>query len=372
MNRRTWLTLTALVAALLLLSAVPILAQEGGDKPQPPSDAYCLLCHSQPDQTWTLPSGETLSLTIDPSILAGSVHGEGLETPVHCADCHIDQRFPHEVQSVQTAREFRLQRYASCRTCHEDQYTRAQDSVHGEALRSGELAAAVCVDCHGAHDIQSSHEPRSAISLTCGRCHGAIFDQYRDSVHGVALFDEDNPDVPTCIDCHGVHDIQNPTTSLFRVRSPELCATCHANSELMDQYGISTNVFNSYLTDFHGSTVALFEQQDPTTPTNKAVCYDCHGVHNIQAVGDGETLAIRENLLETCRECHPDATADFPDAWIGHYAPTAETAPQLLVANGVNAVVLPVVLGLFGILLVVDLIGRVRRRITRPPSGPGA
>ena len=34
--------------------------------------------------------------------------------------------------------------------------------------------------------------------------------QYRESVHGDALV-HGNPDVPTCIDCHGVHDIPDPT-----------------------------------------------------------------------------------------------------------------------------------------------------------------
>ena len=51
----------------------------------------------------------------------------------------------------------------------------------------------------------------------------------------------------------------------------------------MQKYGISTEVFNTYVADFHGTTVTLFERQHPDQPTNKAVCTDCHGVHDIQA-----------------------------------------------------------------------------------------
>lgn len=334
------------------------------EAPPEASNAYCLLCHSKPDQVWHLPDGETLSVTIDPAVLAGSVHGEtGDHAALACADCHPNFRYPHPVSLSQSVREFQVERYAVCRNCHEDQYTRAQDSVHGEFIRAGRLEAATCVDCHGGHNIQPPDEPRQRISLTCGRCHGAIFEEYRNSVHGAALLDEANPDVPTCIDCHGVHNIGDPTTTLFRVRSPELCAKCHANADLMGKYNISTNVFDSYLTDFHGSTVVLFEQESPNVVTNKAVCYDCHGVHNIQAVNkDDGVSSIRANLVTVCRECHPDANADFSDAWIGHYPATQTTHPFFYFLNRLYDVFIPVALGVLVVVIASDLFRRLFRR----------
>lgn len=330
------------------------------------SNAYCLLCHSQPGQVWTLPSGETVSLTIDPSILAKSAHGDSSSKgPLACADCHGNYSYPHPVQTVQTHRQFTLDRYASCRTCHEDEYTRSQDSVHGVALRAGRPEAAVCVDCHGSHDIQKPDQPRERISLTCGKCHGAIFDQYRNSVHGKALLAENNQDVPTCVDCHGVHNIQNPTTATFRAGSPEVCSKCHANPDLMAKYNISTQVLDSYLSDFHGSTVALFEQQDPKLPTNKAVCFDCHGVHNIQPVKNGDVSPIRDNLLTTCRQCHPDANVNFPNAWIGHYPATLASHPALYVVNGLYNVLIPVTVGIAVLLIASDFFRRFRGRFSR-------
>ncbi|MBK9124054.1 MAG: cytochrome c3 family protein [Chloroflexi bacterium] len=353
--------LSAIVAGTALAQdAEPEATPEG---PPQPSNAYCLLCHSAPDQTWSLPSGETLSLTIDPAVLAGSVHGDRSEGgALACADCHPGFTFPHPVSTAQSIRGFRIERYAVCRTCHEDQYTRAQDSVHGAALRSGQLEAATCVDCHGGHDIQTPNEPRQRVSLTCGRCHGAIFEEYQNSIHGSALLDEDNADVPTCTNCHGVHDIQNPATNLARVRSPQLCAECHADTELMAKYDISTHVFESYLTDFHGSTIALFEQQDPTVATNKPVCYDCHSVHSIKAMDEEGQASIREHLVETCAECHPGASASFPDAWIGHYPSTPENHPVLYASHQAYNLLVPGVLGVLALAGLTEVIRRLLRR----------
>ncbi len=337
-----------------------------------PSNEYCLLCHSQPGRTWTLPSGETLSLTVDAHMLADSVHGtKSSKGALDCADCHTDQRFPHKPEPAQTIREFQIERYQSCKNCHEKEYTKSQDSVHAAAINSGTLEAATCVDCHGSHDIQTPDVPRQRISLTCGKCHGAIFDQYRNSVHGSALFAADsNPDVPTCIDCHGVHNINDPTTNLFRVRSPELCAKCHADEKLMSKYNITSNVFDSYLTDFHGTTVALFNQEDPKVATNKAVCYDCHGVHDIAKVDASNSKVIRENLLTTCKQCHPGATADFPAAWVGHFPPTIESQPLLFIVNTFYKVLIPVVVGGFLFLVLTDIIRRIRQRFgSRAKSG---
>ena len=220
-------------------------AQEDDGEPEQvaesdaPSNDYCLLCHSNPDRVWELPSGETLSLHVDAELLAGSVHGaDNPEGALACADCHVNHRFPHEPSTAQNIREFQIERYASCRTCHEDQYTRSNDSVHGQAISEGQLDAATCVDCHGSHNVQVPNEPRERVSVTCGQCHGAIFTEYRESVHGQALFEDQNEDVPTCIDCHGVHDISDPTVASYRVRSPQICADCHADEELMSEYGI--------------------------------------------------------------------------------------------------------------------------------------
>jgi predicted CXXCH cytochrome family protein len=341
------------------------LIQNGFFTNDAPDNAYCLSCHSQPDFTLTFDNGDTKSLTIDPEAFDGSVHGEGNQwQPLQCTNCHEGATYPHEPIRATSAREYSLERYPVCRECHDHNYEKALDSVHGAAIAAGKEEAAVCTDCHHTHDTPPPDEPRERISHTCEQCHSTIFNEYASSVHGDALLTESNPDVPTCIECHGVHNINDPTTALARVRSPLLCAGCHANAELMDQYGISTDVFNTYVADFHGTTVTLFEHQDPNVETNKAVCYDCHGVHSIRAPDDPEA-GIKANLLVTCQQCHPDATDDFSDAWTSHFRPSLEHNTLVYLVNLFYQIVIPATVGFFGLLVSTDIYRRIRMRLSK-------
>ncbi|MCA9932588.1 MAG: cytochrome c3 family protein [Anaerolineales bacterium] len=323
---------------------------------------YCLSCHSQPDFTLTFPNGDTKSLTVDADAFHNSVHGVNNPwNPLNCTDCHQNYTFPHEPVTSQSLREYNLDRYTLCIRCHEQQYEKTLDSTHGVALEAGNWDAAVCTDCHGNHDTPPPDEPRQRISHTCQKCHSEIFDEYAESIHGTALLEESNPDVPTCIDCHGVHNINDPTTALFRVRSPELCANCHADDELMAKYDISTDVFDTYVADFHGTTVTLFEHQDPNVETNKAVCYDCHGVHNIKAPDDPDA-GIKANLLVTCQQCHPNASENFPDSWTSHFKPSLEHNPLVYLINLFYQIVIPTTVVFLSFLVLTDVYRKIRMR----------
>lgn len=328
---------------------------------------YCLACHSQPDFTLTLDNGEELSLTIDHMKLAESVHGtDNPWQPLNCTDCHGNIRFPHE-EPVGTGslREYRVANYERCASCHEQQYEQTLDDVHGAVLQSGDLAGAVCTDCHGAHDTPTPNEPRGRISNTCAQCHEEIHAEYVDSVHGEALEQESNPDVPTCIDCHGVHNIVDPTTTVYRARSPLICARCHADEELMAKYDISTAVFSTYVEDFHGTSAVLFDPMaDPNAPFNEAVCYDCHGVHDIQSPDDPES-GISANLVETCQKCHPNANESFTAAWTSHYEPSLQNNTGVFLVETFYRIVIPLTVGGLGFLVMTDVYRRVRLRFGR-------
>jgi predicted CXXCH cytochrome family protein len=251
-----------------------------------------------------------------------------------------------------------------CSRCHLSQYEDALDSVHGAALQAGNRNAAVCTDCHTAHAVQdwvndetgeTLPEARILIPQTCAQCHNEIYQSYVTSVHGEALTEENNPDVPTCIDCHGVHNIEDPTTTEFRLASPQLCAGCHTDPERMAKYGISTDVLDTYVADFHGTTVTIFEKQSPDQETNKPVCYDCHGVHDIRRADDPEKgLQVKENMLAACQRCHPDASENFPTAWLSHYIPSPEIYPLVYYVDLFYKFFIPTVLGGMGILVVLD------------------
>ena len=334
----------------------------------------CLFCHSNQDLSVQLGSGETLRLTIDPTAYEKSTHGSN---GVTCVTCHTDiESFPHPERTTETLREVKLKYYTSCQQCHEEQFNLTLDSVHQRELAAGNNNAAVCADCHNPHTQQRLTNKdtgelldyaRLHVPETCSQCHSAIYDEYKQSVHGSALTQQGNLDVPTCIDCHGVHNIQSPNTATFRNSTPFLCAECHTNNALMQQYGLSTQVLNTYVADFHGTTVVLFDKSFPDQPTNKPVCTDCHGVHDIVRADDPKKgLSTRENLLARCQTCHPDATANFPDAWMSHYIPSTEKYPIVYYVNLFYKFFIPAVLGPMIILVLMDFGRMMINRFKKP------
>jgi predicted CXXCH cytochrome family protein len=374
---RPILVLTVLVGLLLVLSSQVAMAQEATPTPQPAAppepvvsipNETCLSCHTIEGGHAILPSGEQLSITVDPDTLAGSVHAG-----VACQSCHSDiAGYPHGEIPVETHRDLQVHYSQSCNNCHPAQALEQVDSVHARVRAAGVDEAAVCADCHGSHDIQPiSHEKHPDVPgimsvEACSQCHSTIYEKFKESVHGVPLY-EGSKDVPNCIYCHPAHTAEDPRTLEFRLGSPQICGSCHGDEELMAKYGISTQVFDTYVSDFHGTTVMLFDKTTPDQPTNKAVCIDCHHAHDIRDP-NAEGAQLKENLVVTCQECHPDATTNFADSWLGHYIPTWETAPLVTAVNWFYAILIPAVLLFFIAYIALDIWRRIRERRARRPE----
>lgn len=367
-----WLATGASAASLSQTSSpTPQAGTAGQATPGPLSidDQVCLDCHGTPGLTMTLENGDILELTVLPEDHRNSVHGQ---MGYACVQCHTTVgNYPHPPFEAASLRDASLQLYQACQRCHARQYELASDSVHATALANGNEQAAICTDCHTAHQVRRLNDPdtgeltqeaRLWIPQTCAKCHSAIYGKYKESVHGSALT-QGNEDVPTCIDCHGVHNIEDPTTASFRLKSPKICSECHTDPELMAHYGLSTDVLDTYVADFHGTTVALFEKQSPDAQTNKPVCYDCHGIHDITRVDDQEHgLQVSENLLVRCQNCHPDATANFPTAWLSHYIPDREHNPLVYYVDLFYKFFIPITLGGMAVLVALDFTSKLRSR----------
>ena len=339
-------------------------------------NSACLACHQNPQFNTTIgnkTTTEVFDLFVNPDEYQHSVHGE---MGIACIECHVgfEPAMGHGL-SFGSRREVTLRLNQACGECHKKQAAQEKDSVHATARSVGKLEAAICTDCHTAHAVQRIKDPNTGLLLpttriwiptTCQKCHSAIYEKYRNSVHGAALTDGNNPDVPTCIDCHGVHIIENPTTSAFRLFSPQICAKCHTDPKRMDKYKISTQVLNTYVADFHGTTVTIFEQVSPDAATNKPVCYDCHGIHDIARTDDPQKgLQIKSNLLGKCQKCHPDANTNFPEAWLSHYIPTPEKYPIVYYINLFYKFLIPGILIPMAVLATMDfsrmMINRFRK-----------
>jgi len=349
------------LAAFILAFSMPgkVNAQGTGR----PTEEYCLSCHANPELSATLPSGETLPLTVSLEVLARSVHSPlGIE----CEACHTKiTTYPHPPLEITSRRELSRSYYQACQRCHSANYERAQDSMHAQAAAAGNLEAPICTDCHGAHNVRPPDEPRAHISEICGQCHTQIYSDYKDSIHGSALIEQDNPDVPVCTDCHGVHNIHDPRTAQFRVESPELCAGCHADPELMAKYGLSADVYNLYKLSWHGVDVSVYQARWPNLWHNSAVCTDCHGVHDIRPTNDPESHVNPQNLLATCQKCHPSASPNWTGAWTGHYEISLERTPFVFYTEAFYGSFTPFVLLVSAIYVILQIIRALVARVRR-------
>lgn len=354
-----------LACLLMLVLVQPAQASDPAHELFQKTEEYCLSCHSDPELSMTLPSGEELSLYIDPNLLAHSVHSpQGIE----CEACHTTiTTYPHPKQEYVDARSFSRGYYLACKKCHAINYEKTLDSMHNQAAEAGNLNAPICTDCHGAHDVSDPNDPRAKVSTTCSQCHDEIFELYKNSIHGKALLEEDNTDVPVCTDCHGVHNVQDPRTEQFRIQSPEMCAGCHANAELMAKYDLPADVYDIYNLSWHGVDISVYKARWPSIWHDTAVCTDCHGIHTIFKTDNPQSSVNPANLLATCQKCHPTAGPNWTGAWTGHNKISLEKTPFLYYTDVFYSSLTPFVLWLLVIYVLLQIIratvARVRRSI---------
>ncbi|MGQ9835914.1 MAG: cytochrome c3 family protein [Thermoanaerobaculaceae bacterium] len=378
-------------------------------------EEHCLSCHGSPagliaganSLGYRLPQGALTNLVV--KLGEGSVHA-GLS----CEDCHPEARqIPHPKsmgqgnpclacheeaaatlqksvhRDPQAQGSFRAQCWAchtahdvrppqdpasslapqnvakTCLQCHDRQEYLV--GVHGRGVELAGLdMSATCVSCHGGHNILPADNPESTVARanvpgTCGRCHRRVTETYLASVHGRKLA-EHKEDVPVCVDCHAAHATVDPQLPSFRNSSPTLCARCHADKKLAAKYGLRAEVFDTYVADFHGTTAELFRAVTPDQPLNKAVCYDCHGYHDVESVREVGATVVQQRLLERCRVCHKQATERFLSAWMGHYAPDRERYPVIYYVRLFYQMVIPSTIGFFLLYICLDIWGRWRRR----------
>ena len=188
-------------------------------------DKICLGCHGTAGLEKKLADGGTLSLHIDGSAFAGSVH-----SAVGCAACHADvdlRTHPARAPKIKSAREYTVARVEACKSCHEDKFKLYETSIHATLLREGNPIAPVCADCHSPHAIRAKAARASLEDIPCRKCHGEIFEAYAQSVHGQARRKSPDSIAPICSDCHHAHEVAAASTS---GQPTGACLTCHQDA----------------------------------------------------------------------------------------------------------------------------------------------
>ncbi|MFQ5794121.1 MAG: cytochrome c3 family protein [Candidatus Bipolaricaulia bacterium] len=232
---------------------------------------------------------------------------------ITCVDCHGGDGTVTGMEAMAPETGFKGRPKRSgipelCASCHADpvamrsydiptdQYAQYRTSQHGIRLAAGDTDVAVCTDCHTAHRILSPEEPRSSVypenvPETCARCHADTtlmayhgissdpFEQFTESVHGVALLKEENRKAPNCATCHGVHGTGLPDVKGIS----EVCDQCHLRTRQQLREGPHKQAMDQ-----------------ETIPE----CVSCHGDHAIREVN--------HELFETaCIGCHARGSDAF-------------------------------------------------------------
>ena len=410
------MTLSAARAVLLPLAVAFILT--AGASGQTLSNSDCLGCHNDPTATKDV-DGKQISVFVDGAKFEKSVH-----SPLSCTDCHADiKEYPHPspVKTVDcsgchadpvkeyatsvhakgrargnmnaatcvdchgkhdilpksdpASRTNRFNTPRTCASCHESQKVTQSHpmpnaaqiekyftSVHGKGtIEKGLVVSAICTDCHRAHDIRLHDDPESSIShqnvpKTCSKCHEGIFNQFTQSTHG-QLWEKNDPKGPVCVTCHSAHGIGATQTGAFRNAIATGCSNCHEKEA------------PTYRDSFHGQATAL-----GFAPAAK--CSDCHTPHLNLPKSDPRSSVSSQNVVSTCRKCHPNATASFA-SFQPHADPHSKAkSPQIYyVYNWGMKWLLLIVFGFFGLHTLLwlqrSIVGAMRHEFHHPEPAPG-
>ncbi len=320
------------------------------------SDRDCLKCHERDDLRHGA-AGDTLSLTVNKSDLAASVHQN-----IPCVKCHFDVD-PRLARPCTTAGR------VDCSSCHAKVSEEYFASGHGQAYLNGAVQAPYCTTCHGDHKVkpvkdEEARTYRANVPALCGGCHRTngkageaadlaeknAFSDYSQSVHGRGLTEKGLLPSAICTDCHTAHFVLkhgDPRSSVSRKNIPATCASCHrgiynsyvksvhfaANGKNVDKLPTCTDCHSahtigdvdkdqfmtevtgqcgschdklatSYLETMHGKAYSLGYLK-------AAKCSDCHGAHDIYAINDPRSAVAVQNIVHTCSKCHDDANTRF-------------------------------------------------------------
>ncbi|MFO1078509.1 MAG: cytochrome b/b6 domain-containing protein [Planctomycetota bacterium] len=359
--------------ALPVLLALAASALRGQDQAADQNNG-CRECHSGSDaNTMEFDCGTEVAIVFDKRALLESAHGK-----FACLSCHngLD---PLEHVGADHGKyvDYRRALAARCAACHDGTATDVAAALRPQHALAGHLHAAdldgapLCTDCHAAHAVARGDRIGLQAAKACAQCHDAQYAEFAASVHGGALGEPPNGDLPTCVDCHAGHGQAGRGGAVDNVRLGRPCITCHADGARMDRYRLSTRVVSTYLNDFHGVSVHYYGRSSGSTALPTLVCADCHGTHEVAPLAKLPPEQMKAKLLSVCRTCHPDAAEDFPDAWLSHYEPSPTKAPLVFAVKLGYWIFIPLVIGGLSLQIFAHVVIHQRRRRKQHAPEPG-
>jgi len=286
---------------LLRLAAIATLLSVGlcGRQASPLHSEDCAGCHN------TGPRSGKRQAGVPPGFNAAALKASP-HAAVECVACHSDiKETPHPEKLAPV----------NCGLCHPEELSQYSGSVHGKKAAQNDPYAPNCKLCHiGAspHDILAPSNLKSKVATInvpalCGTCHREdsevsktraipqtnITENYKDSIHGVGLFQQGLTVTAVCTSCHTAHNVlphTDPRSSIAKANIARTCTKCHANIE---------NVHRKVIRG------ELWEKEPNLIPA----CVDCHEPHEIRKVYYTEGMANGD-----CMSCHSNPNLKWTDS----------------------------------------------------------
>lgn len=275
-------------------------------------NSYCAMCHTVAWRNVTLADGFVLNLFVPPEAVANSVHGG--ETPVGCVDCHGQDAFPHNEPRPTSHRAYSLEANQMCVACHAEHATEAAQGLHAQAILAGNTSAAVCTDCHNAHDVQKVARQPQLVAGVCADCHQTTFDEWRTSPH--------NAIGPLgCATCHSAHSQE------IRIESGDpndLCLNCHKQMPDLWVHASHANNQSAQCTDCHMYTGAegVTANAPAQTAEGAGALFVNNSANASVIMPTGHSMSV---TTAPCTTCHAEQAVGSPSA---EATPEAEAAPS--------------------------------------------
>lgn len=225
---------------------------------------------------------------------------KSIHSDLDCEDCHgkVYVSENKDASLIHGGNQYK----AKCNECHEDVVKDYEKDLHAVESAIFEGRKVTCSECHGSHNIINVFDPKSRVMVR-------IKEKLNDSVH--AGYD--------CKECHEKYEFGKD-------RPKPGCKKCH------------DDVTKIYDNSVHGRAL---QKKDKDV----AMCYDCHGSHQIVEINDPRSKVFKLNLPVTCAKCHsnkfkmqkhkiaePEAASRFMDSMHGK----ALTKLGLVVAPSCN------------------------------------
>ncbi len=247
----------------------------------------CLDCHDDAEMR----SDHGKAIGIVAARFKESIHGE-----LGCTDCHSG---PGDYDDVPHYRKYQP---VDCSGCHDDVVTEFAGSVHEDFLKDRDMT---CATCHPIHERGKTH----AYAMDgCGTCHDDVAAEYATSVHRAGR--KQNGGAATCASCHGSHHVLavSDSTAMVNERNvPILCGECHAKQPpITADYVRLPVVVPGYLESVHG--------HGWQEGKHAAVCTSCHGSHDSRLASDPRSHINRQNVPETCGQCHTQIAEEYENS----------------------------------------------------------